>query len=287
MIGFVLMALLLIAAGSALQILGFRLALEYDPQIARQLGNLHTAVELENLNAVYHARLKEIESEQRALLDKVKAFEAANAKLVETLTPSVVVRSRPQARAQGGVFKQQREGRSPQFSGSVLDALHDFSQSTRSKNHSLAERLTAWQNDIAWLESLPISLPVLPSNANLSSGFGERADPFSRRRAMHTGLDFELPMQTPVLAAGAGTVIEAGWDGAYGYTVVIRHRDDYTSRYAHASELLVREGNTVSKGQPIARSGNSGRSTGPHLHFEVLKNGQPIDPAQVLVVLNR
>jgi murein DD-endopeptidase MepM/ murein hydrolase activator NlpD len=284
--GFAVLAVLLVGIGSALQFFGFRLALEYDPQIARQLGNLHTAVELENLNAVYHGRLKEIETEQRVLLEKVKGFEAANAKLVETLTPAVVVRSRPQPRAQGGAYVPQTH-RSVHMNGSVLDALHDFGKSTRSQNRSLADRLNAWQSDIAWLEGLPISLPVAPANASISSGFGERSDPFSRRRAMHTGLDFELPLQTTVVAAGAGTVIEAGWDSQYGHVVVIRHRDGYTSRYAHNSALLVHEGMMVTKGQTIARSGNSGRSTGPHLHFEVLKNGQPIDPAQVLVVLNR
>ena len=285
-IGFALLALTLVAIGSALQFFGFRLALEYDPQIARQLGNLHTAVEIENLNAVYHARLKEIEAEQQIFVKRFRELEAANARLVETLTPAGIIKQRPQKRAQGGAYLT-----APQKSGwgnaSVLDALRQFHKTAHARNQWLSDSINGWQADIAWLEALPISLPVVPAQARISSGFGERSDPINRRMAMHSGLDFELPANTPVLAAGAGKVIESGWDNQYGHVLVIRHRDGYTTRYAHNNELLVREGQNVTKGQLIARSGNTGRSTGPHLHFEIMKNGQTVDPAQYLVMLSR
>jgi len=81
-------------------------------------------------------------------------------------------------------------------------------------------------------------------------------------------------------------VTEAGWDSQYGKTVVIQHLDGHSTRYAHASELLVKQGQNVKRGELISKSGNTGRSTGPHLHFEVLKDDKPVDPTQYLWALN-
>ncbi|MDT9684467.1 transglycosylase family protein [Streptomyces sp. TRM76323] len=101
----------------------------------------------------------------------------------------------------------------------------------------------------------------------------------------HTGVDFPVPTGTPVKAVASGRVVSAGWAGAYGYQIVIRHHDGKYSQYAHLSALTVREGQTVSSGQRIARSGSTGNSTGPHLHFEVRTGpgyGSDIDPLAYL-----
>ena len=95
----------------------------------------------------------------------------------------------------------------------------------------------------------------------------------------HKAIDFAGDVGSPLFAAKAGKVTFAGWDGNYGYAVVIDHGNGYQTRYAHASALCVRKGETVSQGQQIAKLGNTGRSTGPHLHFEILKNGNQINPA--------
>lgn len=283
-LGCALLVLLLLTTGSAMQFFGFRLALEYDPQIARRLGNLHTALELENLNAVYRARLQELEREQQTLIGKVRDLEAANVKLADTLIPKSVASLRPQTRAQGGAYLPSVEPTAGR-DASVLGAIQRLRDQTQTQNGFLSSAVSTWQAQIDFLEQLPVSLPVDDGRAAISSGFGNRADPITRQTAFHAGLDFELPLQTPILAAGAGRVSFAGWDGPYGYTVVIRHQHGFSSRYAHASQLLVREGSVVAKGQVIARSGNSGRSTGPHLHFEVIRNSQTLDPAAYLIAM--
>ena len=104
----------------------------------------------------------------------------------------------------------------------------------------------------------------------------------NRRAALHTGLDFAAPVGTPILAAAGGRVIEAGPDGAYGQSMQVDHGNGLVTRYAHTSQFLVQPGELVRRGQPIARVGNTGRSTGPHLHFEVLLGGIPQDPARFL-----
>lgn len=95
----------------------------------------------------------------------------------------------------------------------------------------------------------------------------------------HQAMDFSGDVGKPIFASKAGKVVEAGWDGAYGYMVVIDHGNGYKTRYAHASALCVRRGQSVAQGQQVAKLGNTGRSTGPHLHFEVIKNGVRVNPA--------
>ncbi|OQB14559.1 MAG: Murein DD-endopeptidase MepM [Firmicutes bacterium ADurb.Bin193] len=115
-----------------------------------------------------------------------------------------------------------------------------------------------------------------PVYGTISSRFGNRS------RGWHSGLDIAAPTGTPIKAADSGTVIYSGWEGAYGYLVKINHSNGYVTYYAHCSALLVKSGQKVSKGDTIAKVGNTGRSTGPHCHFEVRKNGTPQNPASYL-----
>ncbi|ARP97562.1 M23 family metallopeptidase [Bordetella genomosp. 13] len=124
---------------------------------------------------------------------------------------------------------------------------------------------------------LPTTMPVVDF-PYLSSSYGWRRDPFTRRYAMHEGLDFSAPVGTPILAAAGGVVLEASYQPGYGNMVEIDHGDGLISRYAHASSLKVKQGDLVERGQEVARVGSTGRSTGAHLHFEVRLAGQPLDP---------
>jgi murein DD-endopeptidase MepM/ murein hydrolase activator NlpD len=133
------------------------------------------------------------------------------------------------------------------------------------------------------LQHLPTRLPL--DGAELSSTFGNREDPITGRRAFHAGMDFAAAQGTPIRAAAAGTVTFADHNAAYGWSVEIAHGNGLVTRYAHASRLLVARGAAVRQGDTIALVGSSGRATGPHLHFEVLKDGGAIDPQHYLASL--
>lgn len=123
---------------------------------------------------------------------------------------------------------------------------------------------------------------IAPVDVPVGSGFGFRIDPFNRRAALHTGLDFAAPTGTPIRAAAGGRVLEADRDGAYGLALQIDHGNGLVTRYGHTSQILVKPGDVVRRGQEVALVGSTGRSTGPHLHFEVLLGGVPQDPAKFL-----
>ena len=130
-------------------------------------------------------------------------------------------------------------------------------------------------------------LPTLPpiENINYTSNFGYRIDPFTGHSTFHEGVDFAAESGTPINAAASGKVIYADVHPAYGKAVEIDHGNGLVTRYAHGSELLVKEGDLVVRGQRIARVGSTGRSTGPHLHFEVRLNGVAQNPGRFLAVL--
>ncbi len=126
---------------------------------------------------------------------------------------------------------------------------------------------------------------VSPVDAGFNaSSFGWRIDPFTGQNAMHEGIDFMVGVGTPIYAAAGGVVTVAEFHPEYGNMVEIDHGNDFTSRYAHASKLLVKTGEVVKRGQKIAESGGTGRATGPHLHFEVRYKGVAQNPARFLAM---
>lgn len=130
------------------------------------------------------------------------------------------------------------------------------------------------------LESvLPIQWPV---DAVLTSPFGYRHSPFTGRWTMHTGLDLGAPYGTAIQATNDGLVSYVGWDAGHGNSVFIDHGNDVTTRYHHASQVLVSEGDLVAAGDVIALVGSTGMSTGPHLHFELVIGGEKVDPLPYL-----
>ena len=127
---------------------------------------------------------------------------------------------------------------------------------------------------------IPTQKPVL--DGSLGSAFGWRIDPITGRSALHTGLDFQADPGTSILAAAGGVVVTQEVHPAYGNMVEIDHGNDLITRYAHASRVFVKKGDLIKRGQKVAEVGNTGRSTGPHLHFEVLVQGIPQDPQKFL-----
>lgn len=136
------------------------------------------------------------------------------------------------------------------------------------------------------IDLAPIHRP-LGVKTRTSSGFGNRTDPFTKGRAFHAGIDFPAPTGTTVLSAGYGRVTFVGQRSGYGKLVEVTHGSGLVTRYGHLSAFLVREGQTVNTGSPIAKVGSTGRSTGPHLHFEVRRKDKALDPSGYLAAGKR
>lgn len=119
---------------------------------------------------------------------------------------------------------------------------------------------------------------IPPLKGRVTSAFGRRKDPFTRKNRFHKGVDISCPVGTPVKASASGRVIFAGVKGGYGKLIILEHRNGYRTLYGHLHRFVVKKGDQVTQGQKIALSGNTGRSSGPHLHFEVSRRGQAIKP---------
>lgn len=151
-------------------------------------------------------------------------------------------------------------------------------------NESLAKKYgsknsqTYSANAYSWLVSHP-----LPAMKRVSSDFGGRS--MAGRAEHHSGLDLSAPSGTPIYATGPGVVTKSGWGTGYGQYVEINHGNGYLTRYAHASRLIARVGDRVEAGEQIANVGCTGRCTGPHLHYEVVKDGQRKNPSPYLAML--
>lgn len=145
------------------------------------------------------------------------------------------------------------------------------------KSYDEIVQLSKEQED--YLHHLPAIQPI--ANRDLkrtASGYGYRVDPVYKVRKFHNGMDFSCDMKSPVYATADGVVVSAKWEKAYGYMIEIDHGYDYKTRYAHLHSFVAKKGQKVVRGEHIANSGNSGKSTGPHLHYEVIYKGQRVNP---------
>ena len=148
------------------------------------------------------------------------------------------------------------------------------------QSQSFDEIVEFYKNHEDMLSHLPAIQPV--ANKDLkrtSSGYGYRIHPIYQTRIFHEGMDFSCDIGTPVYATADGVIKKAKWESGYGYTVLIDHGYGYETRYAHLKSFKVRAGQKVVRGETIALSGNSGRSSGPHVHYEVLQRGRHMNPA--------
>ncbi|MGL5837167.1 MAG: peptidoglycan DD-metalloendopeptidase family protein [Sphingorhabdus sp.] len=216
------------------------------------------------------AKLAQIEARQIAFAERMTQVAIARSQKAESairqfgLNPDQLASEAKQG--MGGPLipffgQKQKQVRDPRFTR-MLTAL---------------ERMEAMEMALA---GVPTTLPA--AVGMMSSGFGYRSDPFTGGGAMHNGLDFKGPMGTPILAAANGLVTFAGWQGGYGNTIEITHANGLVTRYAHMSGFTVSLGQNVARGVQIGRMGSTGRSTGPHLHFEVRVNGGAINPMKFL-----
>lgn len=145
---------------------------------------------------------------------------------------------------------------------------------------TLNDRIDRWEGLAGLTSKLPLAVPL--KDYFITSGFGYRTDPMNGRKAMHEGLDFGAPLKAKIMTTAPGVVTFAGWNGNYGRMVEVDHGMGLKTRYGHLSSIAVKVGDTVERGAVVGRMGNSGRSTGPHLHYEVRQNDQPVNPMKFI-----
>jgi len=266
-------SLALLASGGAL---GYWLAdapVKQEPSASALAEPTALPFTLEQVGAI-SARLFRLESEAAQLGKRIGSMNT-------DAPPSARTRpgrnDKPQAEptgAAGGPLLPERRESSPL--GTIDAQLGRVEQQIASVASAAAEQSLA-------LMRLPTRLPI--PGAELTSTFGNRIDPFAHSHAFHAGLDFAARVGTPIASAAGGVVAFAGFKGDFGWVVDIDHGNGLMTRYAHASQLLVRAGEVVVPGDRIAMVGSTGRSTGPHLHFEVLRAGDQVDPKRYLAGL--
>lgn len=180
-----------------------------------------------------------------------------------------------------------------QIEKTLVSRLNSDRQALEAAEQQLADESARISQDIQQRLAARIAFPsttflqgtgrfVIPSDGPVTSTFGWRVHPILGTSRFHNGLDFGADTGSPIRAADNGVVIAAGWEGGYGNTVIIDHGNGLSTLYGHSSELYVVVGQAVQRGQVIAAVGSTGLSTGPHLHFEVRREGEPMDPVALL-----
>lgn len=279
------LAMALLILGFVLNWVGLRVAVEYNPDLARSLGGVTTEAEQLRMEAVYRQNLRQLQTSLDQTVQEVKKIEALKNRFMALATPASLKDRGPAApNSKGGPFVM--PGFTQTLMGQIFkQPLHVELQNTASQVQSVNQLLEMqqqnWQQHLTWLEALPIGVP-LQSDFRLTSGFGLRNDPFTGQLAMHEGIDFSAETGTLVVAPANGKVVRSEWDPTYGNVIEIKHAENFLTRYAHLSKRLVTENSTVQNGTHIGHVGSTGRSTGPHLHYEIFQNGKVLNPLSVL-----
>jgi murein DD-endopeptidase MepM/ murein hydrolase activator NlpD len=217
----------------------------------------------------------------RALEDELTAMRASQERLVENLFD----------RSKKGVAELERvvamtgldidrmigtKGRG----GPQVEAKYTDDETLNERVADLRRRLERWQSLQSAVKNLPLVAPL--GEYRLASGFGGRRDPFTGRWSSHNGIDMAIQAGTPIHATGPGTVAYTGWYGGYGWMVEVDHGMGLRTRYAHMQSITAEKGQKVEVGAKLGLVGSSGRSSGPHLHYEILIDGKAVDPTNFL-----
>lgn len=288
--GALALAVGLIVFGFALNWVGLRIAIDYNPDLARSLGGVTSEQEQKRMEAIYRDGLEQLKNVLEQNAKEVKKLEAMKNRFMEIATPNAI-KSRLSAKddPRGGPFVSpplQKYFKDAFFRQPLQTAIDQTAEQARNAGESLVVAEKKWRDNLDWLETLPIAVPI-QSDFRLTSSYGLRSDPFTGRLAMHEGIDFAAEVGTSVLAAGPGVVVRSEFDAGYGHVIEIKHAENFLTRYAHLSKRHVTERMHVDSGTLIGDVGSTGRSTGPHLHYEIFHQGKVMNPRQVMLVQAR
>ena len=221
--------------------------------------------------ALLQASLDRVETRQAASLTSMhESYEARAQRIRGVLADLGLDSTRIGARDNAGVGGPLVPARLPAYAGAFEQHVYRVGMA-----RAQVDRLNRT------LASVPLRKPIV-GEMEIASGFGMRIDPFIRAPAMHTGMDFRADTGDPARATADGNVTVAGWQGGYGKMVEIDHGNGLVTRYAHLSDITVKLGQRVRAGHIVGKVGSTGRSTGPHLHYETRVNGDAVDPRKFL-----
>jgi murein DD-endopeptidase MepM/ murein hydrolase activator NlpD len=221
-------------------------------------------------------RVRLVSLDQDRMLDEAEAFAKSRADRLRLALRLAGLDPVPLASRSQGLGGPLIDGKDPKALAAVLDVDEGFATRVQHAAESLDEMRGLDQAT----QEVPLALPT--SHSPRSSGFGVRLDPFTGRPAFHSGLDFAGSLWTPVYATAPGVISFTGVRNGYGNTVEIDHGRGFKTRYAHLEAITVQVGQEVAVGQRIGAIGSTGRSTGPHLHYEIWVNGRPQNPDRFL-----
>ncbi|NDF44227.1 MAG: M23 family metallopeptidase [Betaproteobacteria bacterium] len=281
LIGLSATAFVLVLVGVLLHFVGFRIAIEVSPGLARSLGGVTTEAEQQKLEAVYREKLEAMRQTMNNTVQDIRQLEAMKNRFMDMATPTNLrdrIAKKDEGRGGPWVAPRLLSFGASHLHDDLNVAMNEFEQ-TQAAVKSLTQ---SWEAQLNWLHALPTGIPM-GKDFRITSGFGIRNDPFTGQLAMHEGLDFVGPVGAPVSATAAGTVTRSAFDPSYGNVVEISHIEGFTTRYAHLSTRAVQVGQKVKRGETVGQLGNTGRSTGPHLHYEVMRHDRVLNPTQMIV----
>ncbi len=279
----------LLILGFVFNLVGLRVAIEYAPELAQRMGGVTSQTEQLKTEAHYRAKLDTLNQQLGLITQQLGEMERIKNDVlgrlgVEKLLPVSGAPKSNNSWGRGGPLNLL-----PVWRGSnhLLNQQLDTTAELLVQYEKILNDMQAnWQKDLDRLDLVPSHLP-LSGDFLLTSSFGVRADPMTHLPSMHEGIDFVAPIGTPVLATAPGQVLKAEFSGAYGNMVELSHQDGFVTRYAHLKTIFVKPGQFLRREATLGTLGNTGRSTGPHLHYEVLFHGQPMHPAKALAAWSR
>jgi murein DD-endopeptidase MepM/ murein hydrolase activator NlpD len=245
--------------------------------------DLSKSARLAHENARLEQQLDELNGRLATLADTLTRISQRDARIrvlanLEPIDPQV------QAAGIGGPTVAGGEGEAGSAMGRTSEVRVDLNALIRRANLLASSFKEASESLSVHSARLSATPSIMPTQGWLSSAFSSmRSHPILHVARPHEGIDVTAPMGTPIEAPAAGVVRDAGWEAGYGNTIVIDHGFGTVTKFAHASKILVREGQRVSRGQRIALVGNTGLATGPHLHYEVHVSGRPVDPLRYVL----
>jgi murein DD-endopeptidase MepM/ murein hydrolase activator NlpD len=253
------------------------------------MGGVTSQSEQQKIEADYRGKLDELNRQLSSVTDRLTQLERLKNQALGRIGLEKLLSFSSSVPADGLLGRGGPMNFWPMWSvGEVtLKAQIDQSlQKAQRYDAAMSDMQNRWQKDLRRIDLLPTLLPIAGDFA-VTSGFGFRVDPMTRLPSMHEGIDFVAPVGTPILSTAPGVVLRAEHAAAYGNVVDIEHADGFVTRYAHLQAIHVQAGQVIAPQQTVGTLGNTGRSTGPHLHYEVIFNGRALHPVKALAAWGR